>query len=311
MIYLEIKGRLGNQLFRYAFARYLQIQRGYKDKLVLGFSNMKGKNPDEGWDDSLKYFNVVPYETCDKRLVYVFGNLIQKILNTMYLLDMRILAHNTRKKRKKHAKRWMGPLAKFGVINNENEYYDYPIPTTRNVIIDGDFQCSKYFNSIRDVLIKEFTPKSPPLKGNEKFYKIITETNSVCISIRRGDYVSVPEFNKLYNICSEQFYQKAVDRIKKEVNNPTLILFSDDIEWAKSNLKFDIPTYYESGNDSLGEKVRLMSACKHFIISNSSFSWWVQYLGNDPNKVVISPNRWYNGDFPADLIEDSFIKIKV
>lgn len=44
MIYLEIKGRLGNQFFRYAFARVLQVKRGDKDKLVLGLSNMNGKS---------------------------------------------------------------------------------------------------------------------------------------------------------------------------------------------------------------------------------------------------------------------------
>lgn len=43
MIYLELKGRLGNQFFRYAYARALQIQRGNKDELVLGLNNMKGK----------------------------------------------------------------------------------------------------------------------------------------------------------------------------------------------------------------------------------------------------------------------------
>lgn len=45
MIYLELKGRLGNQFFRYAFARMLQIKRGNNEKLVLGLSNMSNKNP--------------------------------------------------------------------------------------------------------------------------------------------------------------------------------------------------------------------------------------------------------------------------
>lgn len=85
MIYLEIKGRLGNQFFRYAFARVLQVKRGDKDKLVLGLSNMNGKSKNDGWVNSLSDFNVVPYDISEKRLVYKFGTLFQKICDSLFL----------------------------------------------------------------------------------------------------------------------------------------------------------------------------------------------------------------------------------
>lgn len=100
--------------------------------------------------------------------------------------------------------------------------------------------------------------------------------------------------------------------MKQKVENPVFIVFSDEIQWAKENLHFDATTFYERGDDPLWEKVRLMSACKHFIISNSTFSWMVQYLGQYKDKIVISPSRWNNGTkFPCYLIEENFIKINI
>lgn len=312
MIYTEIKGRLGNQFFRYAYARILQLRRKRNEALVLGFSNMKGKNSEDGWCDSLKDFKVIDYQTSNRRLVYEFGNWKQKILDSLFFIDLRFFARNNRYKRIEHARKWLKFLNKYGLIHMVEEYHDFFIPQTNNVIIDGDFQNSKYFKDIRHLLIKEFTPKYPLLTENRDLYKIITTSNSICVSIRRGDYVTVAEFSKIYNICTKEYFELAVERMKQEVSEPVFIVFSDDIQWAKENLFLGARTYYERGCDPLWEKVRLMSACKHFIISNSSFSWMVQYLGQADDKIVISPNRWYNSErYSNDLIEDSFIKIEI
>ena len=59
--------------------------------------------------------------------------------------------------------------------------------------------------------------------------------------------------------------------------------------------------YYESGKDEVWETFRLMRACKHFIISNSTLHWWAQYLGEDKGKVIMAPSRWYRSDFQSAL----------
>ena len=166
------------------------------------------------------------------------------------------------------------------------------------------------FNSIRPILLNDFTPKFSPLEKNKGLYQIINNNNSVCVSIRRGDYINSQYSNTFY-ICDENYFRLALNKIKQLVNNPVIIFFSDDIEWVKKNINTDILSYYESGNDPVWEKLRLMYSCKHFIISNSTFSWWAQYLSRNTNKIVISPDHWTNDHTKnaKHLISNDFITI--
>lgn len=51
------------------------------------------------------------------------------------------------------------------------------------------------------------------------------------------------------------------------------------------------------------ETLRLMYNCKHFILSNSTFSWWGQFLSASKNKLVVSPSRWNNDGYQSQLIQ--------
>ena len=73
-------------------------------------------------------------------------------------------------------------------------------------------------------------------------------------------------------------YTPPIEAIKKNIENPVFFMFSDDIEWMKNNIHTECVTYYEDGTDPVWEKLRLMSACKHSIVLNSTFSWWTQYF---------------------------------
>ena len=95
--------------------------------------------------------------------------------------------------------------------------------------------------------------------------------------------------------------------MNKLVKKPQYIVFSDDVEWCKNNMHFPKNTIYESGNDPIWEKIRLMYSCKHFIISNSTFSWWAQYLSNNKNKIVIAPKKWNNFEYSELIYDDKWI----
>lgn len=98
--------------------------------------------------------------------------------------------------------------------------------------------------------------------------------------------------------------------IKRRVAKPVFILFSDDMDWVRENVRIDAECHYESGADPVWEKLRLMYSCRHFIIPNSTFAWWAQWLSRSEDKVVVSPERWFNDDRPQFLIQDDFIKIR-
>ena len=93
----------------------------------------------------------------------------------------------------------------------------------------------------------------------------------------------------------------------------TLFVFSDDIYWAQANLKLDAPTVFVGHNraERNYEDLRLMSACRHFIIANSSFSWWAAWLGTAQDKLVYAPARWLNhGLDTRDLIPPGWTQVR-
>jgi len=186
-----------------------------------------------------------------------------------------------------------------------------PVPSNKNIVCYGKYENPKYFDAIRPILLKEFTPKYPERPENESLYKAIRNTNSVCIAVRRGDFLE-DNFKNQFYVCNRDYFFNAIAEARKRIENPTFVFFSNDIEWVKQNIILEEPCYYESGEDPVWETIRLMYNCKHFIMSNSTFSWWAQYLSRNENKVVIAPDRWSNNsEIEGHLLLDAFIKVPI
>jgi hypothetical protein len=315
MIYGYITGRLGNQLFYYAIARTLDIKLGGQEKLIFSFRGtlQSHKSESDGYEDSLKYFRVKKYDYANEKrlvdLVKEHGTFRQKISYYFFILICRLCKN----KNSNFFKKMTAKIAKEGLYIAQPfaekllEEYSLIESKNKNLFIGGPFEKSSLFNEIKRVLQEEFTPKMPPLESNRALYEIISSTNSICISIRRGDYESDPETKKYFSVCDKNYFLKAQEIMIEKVKNPIFVIFSDDIEWCKNNIHFQGETYFESGTDPVWEKLRLMYSCKHFIISNSTFSWWAQYLSRNKDKIVISPSRWFvEKNWP--LIEEDFIK---
>ena len=114
---------------------------------------------------------------------------------------------------------------------------------------------------------------------------------------------------KRHYVCTEEYFSKAIEEINQRVEKPRFVFFSDDIEWVKNNIPAPKDSLYEDGTDPVWEKLRLMSSCKHFIISNSTFSWWSQYLSENDKKVVIAPSKWSNFGYNPDIYQDNWILV--
>jgi hypothetical protein len=307
-----IIGRLGNQMFQYAYCR--AIKEAFGGDLAFSFDKVYQQkevdNSSNGFENSLCYFNVDDFEVFEGDVIQRYGNILQLLLYRSFQYIRRKFFKN---------KSWQTLFCRIGLYQYNDKDYDFyknfkflkKKSIFRKLIICYDFlEYPKLFDCIRTILIKEFTPKLPPLKCNEKLYQIINNTNSIYVSVRRGDYLEPQYTNKFY-ICDETYIYNAIDKINQLIDNPVLVFFSDDIKWVKENIKTNLPSYYESGEDPVWEKLRLMYSCKHFIISNSTFSWWAQYLSRNENKIVISPDRWYNDESMNihHLISKDFITI--
>ena len=165
----------------------------------------------------------------------------------------------------------------------------------QSIYIDGYWQSYQYFQSIESQLKVELTPTAPLSGLNLSVAESIAQVNAVSLHIRRGDYVSNNATNKVHGFLGLKYYEDAISVIASKVSNPYFFVFSDDIAWAKENLELTNNVSFidhNTGKNSY-EDMRLMSLCQHHIIANSSFSWWGAWLGQNPNKIVLYPDRWF------------------
>jgi hypothetical protein len=176
--------------------------------------------------------------------------------------------------------------------------------------IQGDFQSEKYFENIKNIISEDYSIKEP-IKDKEDLINKIKSTNSVSIHMRGGDYVRGKR-SSFHGTCSPEYYYKAIEEIKLNIDSPFFFIFTDDIPWAKNHIKFPEPNIFISNEENKPyEEIILMSYCKNNIIANSTFSWWGAWLNNNKNKIVIAPKKWFNNDSidTKDILPKQWIKI--
>ena len=84
-------------------------------------------------------------------------------------------------------------------------------------------------------------------------------------------------------------------KIEKMINNPVFFVFTENFDIVK---KWELPgnvVFVDLQNEDF-EDLQLMYNCKNFIISNSTYSWWAQFLSSNDKKIVIAPNKWFLGE---------------
>lgn len=313
MIYKRMSGRLGNQMFQYAAIRSFQYKYRKNDQVVLDFRDVyKLGSKKEGFRNSLDGFNlnsnVVFSDNFKMDFIPWILFLIYKLL--CGLLKITDFNYSYLNKRKMLENIIYPFYHKQGLYIYTDGFKDFDNCEKKNVYFFGYFESVKYFDNICDILRDEFSSKVD-LSKNELF-KIIMDSNCTCISVRAGDFLSDKFFNDYY-ICDNSYYNNAINYIENVSSNNLYIVFSDDIEWVKKNLIFpkNINIIYENPGYNLYEKIYLMIHCKNYILSNSSFSFWTQFMSFNKKKIVVAPNRWSNKNKNIDIYEESWIKIPV
>lgn len=300
-----MRGRLGNQLFQYAALRYIQEINHDGGGMRLNFSKYVYSL---GFKNDLGDFRVRPYAEIDKihmpllqKIIIFTDKLIKRAYRFVRPRSYKEFRYNLENKRAEK-------LQRLGIYWKEDGALRMKPTRYKSKIAIGHFESAKNFDTLREQLLEELQPIKPPLAKNRKLYDLIEQNESVCVSIRRGDYVENPTFAKKYNVCGKEYFEAAVGEIRKRVKKPVFVLFSDDIGWCKKNIKLPgEKVYFEDGTDPVWEKLRLMYSCKHFIISNSTFSWWAQYLSRNEKKVVVAPKVWSNSGYNKDIYDASWV----
>ena len=283
MIVTILEGGLGNQLFQYALGRHLSLKNN--GILVLDTSNYL--------IDKKRHYELSRYN-----ITAEVGNIATSILTR---LGKRIIP--------KIEKKITIPIT---YVKERNKYFNKEILSIKNnIILDGYWHSEEYFKNIRNILLDDLSLLTEPDKENKQLLKRIINSNSVCLHVRRDDYVLNPLLQQFHGNLTPEYYNKAIATICDRTIDPHFFIFSDEPEWCKRNIITDRPhTFVDiNGQDKAPEDLRLMSACNHFIIANSSFSWWAAWLSGYKGKIIIAPKRWYIKRNEGDIVPKQWLRM--
>lgn len=300
MIITRLEGGMGNQMFQYAVGRALSIKNDTSFGLYLDALLDRTKKENYTFRNyDLDIYNVKAeiVGRSSVPLMYKYYNNTTKdfILRGIRYVIKRLF------------------FIKLKGIDNGYKFNESVFSLGKNAYLEGVWQSEKYFIDIRDVLIKDFKLKNPPSENMQNLVKIIEKENSLCLHVRRGDYVG----DKNFEVVDKNYYDNALKYLSSNIKIDKIYVFSDDIRWCEENMKFEFPTMFV-GEEYSGEKAEghhvLMRACKYFIIPNSTFAWWSAWLSERDGKIVVAPSKWFpeksiNIDKFQDILPDDWIKI--
>ncbi|MBZ5567107.1 MAG: alpha-1,2-fucosyltransferase [Acidobacteriia bacterium] len=296
MIVVRFAGGLGNQLFQYALGRHLSLI--HKRPLhfdVSGYTDVKG-DPKAG----IRLFGLHSFS--------VKGEVATPDVLECFLIYR---TPGTRGRLARLANRFCPLSRKRYLQEPPSSYWQFypPVltsPLAEPVCLVGNWQSQKYFSHIAATLREEVSLRSPADGQNAAMLAAISASNSVAVHVRRGDRY---HGEGLYGVLPVAYYHAAAGAIAGKVSRPHFYVFSDEPEWAREVLALPGPTVFVShnGDEKNHEDLRLMAACKHHIIANSSFSWWAAWLGKKDNQLVYAPTKYqigsncdYSDYYPAE-----------
>lgn len=272
-VIVRLEGGLGNQLFQYAAGRSVALATG-RDLLL---------DPSAYREDPLRAYQLDRFAIAARPLAsgdVPFLRLRRSRIGA--ILPRRVRVEIVREAFPARAPVWPEP----GVGSDPGTPY-----------LIGYWQSERYFAAVAATIRREVRVNAAPEGRNAELLDDIAARDAVAIHVRRGDYVSNPAATAYHGLCGLDYYRGAIRRLAESVPRPHCFVFSDDLDWVRANLDTGHPTTFVGHNaETPWEDLRLMAACRHFIVANSSFSWWGAWLGARPGKQVIAPARWFRAD---------------
>ncbi|HEY1037277.1 MAG TPA: alpha-1,2-fucosyltransferase [Candidatus Paceibacterota bacterium] len=289
MIVLQLKAGLGNQMFQYAFAKALALRSGQKLALDLSwFENVSERDTSRTF--GLNHFNI------DAEILPANSPLARHSTGMAFIF------------------RKIAAKIKRMFVNTDYAYSAFEARPRESATVSGYWNSEKYFADFaadirRDLQLKnDLSPEARSAK--EEVLRAISDKKTlILIHVRRGDYVTNAHAHAAHGLSSLEYYKLAIERIMGKIikdaggfdkENSLFVLASDDMDWTVENIVPHLPTSHIalSGKGLKDfEELHIMSLCHHFIIANSTFSWWAAWLSDTAaregkKKIVIAPNAW-------------------
>ncbi|OIN60280.1 alpha-1,2-fucosyltransferase [Arsenicibacter rosenii] len=260
MVITELNGGFGNQLFQYAIGKQLAEQ--HQTQLLL----------DTTWLSSQDKAAIFPFEAIDPNVAIAPAKLVGPFSIT--------------------ANRWQRMARR--IINTYRphritfirERYPYQVSLPQPQLpcyLTGYWQHPGYFAGIADRLQSslQFLLRAYVPAGYH------TGKQTVGLHIRRGDYL----LNRRYQTLPATYYIHALQLLEKHTGPFQVNVFSDDPAWCRQHVLLPESAWFCEPAPALVHLAQ-MSGCRHFIIPNSTFSWWAAWIGRQPDTCIIAPRYW-------------------
>lgn len=158
-----------------------------------------------------------------------------------------------------------------------------------NLYLEGYWQSEDYFKDVEDVIRRDLKIIPPTDVSNLLMAEQIGRCNAVSVHVRFFDEPQILAINN----APTDYYLRAIETMERMVPDAHYFIFSDQVDTARNRIPLlnDRVTFvvHNKGDENAYADLWLMSQCKHFIIANSTFSWWGAWLSANPSKHVIAP----------------------
>lgn len=281
-VIVVVQGGLGNQLFQYAFGKYLENKLNCKVVFDTRYFTKFDKSNEWPEKFRLNFFNINQNQFSDdtSKIHFKYVTRFRYLLGKIYSLRILNIFFNTK-------------IYKIFTDLNTLNYKSLKNKISLNSLYIGHWETKYFADKVLHKLKKDLVQKA---KNYKKLNMLVNRINKKKVMLHYSD----TSYWSYYEPIGIKFYKDAINLMKKKIgSNIEFHIFSKNLSYSK---KMSQKIFYNEnfkvilmGKEKLNahEEFYLMRKYNNFIIPNSTFSWWAAYLSNKKNKLVMIPKKWY------------------
>lgn len=293
-IFVQCNGGLGNQLFQLALANELATQTNLPVSIEISHFDLHFGHE---------------------------GFVIEPILDSMMTAQTKALRTTKLPKALMHLNR-ISPYApklfeQFSGLRLQREAQDFVFDQHVDFLagknlISGHWQSARYFDQTRATLLESLGRHLQCGQARRKLDVTLENTTGrelVMVHVRRGDYITN---ESVHGLLGRNYYESAISQIQNYLKNPLFLIFSDDPARVRSEGLFsEEVSYFVDDHMTSLQVLSFMSACNHFVVANSTFSWWGAAIGSygKEDSIVIAPEKWSAAGAAPELLLPGWLPI--